>query len=345
MRAINRCRTVLRLTASAPIQMTGGALPYALLLLGVLAHPFQLATYSHAVQSHEPPPAPFQVNLLLLAGGKRLEPPGVVESTGQFVPLYPVQGSEGDELDSVGFHWVVGKTSTLITSYAADGSVRWNVSVPHKATSNVTIGGGFDFDSDGIPDLSMVYHSIAVPASSCGRYPMGQSDLALMRGATGEFVALSGLLPKNEQADLCWDFREPSNPVQTKQCNETHHCVYPTQQWTAAESPIWGSGTPVLIFSPTYSQWLYQLKWNPSTRQMENHGKLKFPSCPLDSKHLGCADASTPEPYEAYNRAQPNAFYAMGETSALCAASPRNWTKCTINPHCAYAVDVAHFDT
>ena len=69
---------------------------------------------------------------------------------------------------------------------------------------------------------------------------------------------------------------------------------------------------------------------------MESRGKLKFPSCPLDSKHLGCADPSTVEPYETYVAAKPNSFYALGETTALCEAPPRNWTKCTINPHCAY---------
>ena len=190
-----------------------------------------------------------QANVLLLTNGSGLEPPLTVDSVSQFIPLY------GDSKSgSVGFHWAISQTSALVTSYAADGTVRWNISVPHNATTNVSIGGGFDFDSDGIPDLSLIYHSIASPASSCGRYPMGQSDFALMRGATGDVVSLSGLLPKEEQADLCWDFREPSNPVQTKQCNETQHCVYPTQQWTSAESPIWGSDTPVLVFSPTYSQ-------------------------------------------------------------------------------------------
>lgn len=307
--------------------------------------------------------------LLELGGGGRVEPPFGVGSAAYFVPLYPVRDvagtSDASRPTAVGYRWAVLPTATVVTSMTKDGSVRWNISVPHAASTNVSLGGGFDFDSDGFPDISLIYHSLAAPASSCGRYPMGTSDLSLLRGATGEVVSMSDLLPKDEQADLCWDFREPSNPVQTKQCNETHHCVCeserlfcmptllalqlandcldwdyhhhradPTQQWTASESPMWGEGTSVLVFSPTYSQWAYQLSWNASTQSMDRLGKLKFPSCPLDDTHLHCAAPGTDEPYESYTAAKPNAFYALGETSSLCAAAPRNWKKCTINPHC-----------
>ena len=94
-----------------------------------------------------------------------------------------------------------------------------------QAGTNVSVSGGFDFDQDGTPDLALTYQTALSPARLCGRYPMGHSFFSLVRGATGAVVSLKAALPAAEQLDLCWDFRDPSNPVQTKQCDETQHCV------------------------------------------------------------------------------------------------------------------------
>ena len=107
----------------------------------------------------------------------------------------------------------------------------------------------------------------------------------------------------------------------------------PTEQWSGSESPMWGSGTGVLAFAPTYAQWGYYLRWNGTTHQMDDAGRFKFPSCPLGSKHLECAAPNITEPFDTYTAARPNAFWALGERTSLCAAPPRNWSACTINPH------------
>ena len=51
------------------------------------------------------------------------------------------------------------------------------------------------------------------------------------------------------------------------------------------------------------------------------------------SKHLECAAPNLTEPFDTYTAARPNAFWALGERTSLCAAPPRNWSACTINPH------------
>ena len=113
---------------------------------------------------------------------------------------------------------------------------------------------------------------------------------------------------------------------------------------------MWGSGTGVLAFAPTYAQWGYYLRWNATTQQMDDAGRFKFPSCPLGrqvtsrpataaapkyaaadssdarsaahSKHLECAAPNITEPFDTYTAARPNAFWALGErTSLWCSGS------------------------
>ena len=176
----------------------------------------------------------------------QLSPPWTIGSATHISSLLPVlaaaetiattsssPGQEEAEPSSVAFRWVSSPEANLtLTCVGQDGNLLWTraYSTPGE---NVSVTGGFDFDRDGWPDLALS-HVEDEGGAPCGRYPMQRSYFSLVRGKTGDSVSLYGL-PTAEERDLCWDFREPSNPVQLKQCNLTHHCVYPTTQWMAAE--------------------------------------------------------------------------------------------------------------
>jgi hypothetical protein len=108
------------------------------------------------------------VNLLLESSqpGSSVQPPSGIGSTAHFVPLYPV--TDKGPPRSVGFRWSVQPTAVIVAGLAQDGAVLWNISVAHDAGTNASVSGGWDFDSDGVPDLGIVYHAAVSPPATCG---------------------------------------------------------------------------------------------------------------------------------------------------------------------------------
>ena len=294
------------------------------------------------------PGAAALANTLLMSAGPADHPtvqpplgPGSAAAILRLTPVTAVSAS-ASPVAAVAFAIVPGSSGRglQISCLDQDGRRLWNITVPGAGPvalrENISATGGFDFDQDGWPDLALSHDVFQQPPKDCGRYPMGTSFFSLVRGRTGAVVSLGDLMPSAEEVDLCWDFREPASPVQTKQCNKTQHCVYPTVQWSTSEAPMWGAGTGLLAFAPTYAQWGYYLEWEPAHGgTMASRGKFKYPSCPLDPTHLKCDTAATSW-YDAYTNAAPSAYEALGSAAGGCAVQTRqNWTRCTINPHTA----------
>ena len=270
----------------------------------------------------------------------QLAPPWTIGSAAHISSLLPVTSADDDATTAVAFRLVaVPEANATLTCVAQDGTVLWS-RVYATRGENVSMTGGFDFDGDGFPDVALSHVVNDSSGASCGHFPMQRSFFSLVRGKTGDPVELVGL-PASEERDTCWDFREPSNPVQVRQCNLTQHCVYPTTQWLSGEMPMWGADTGTLALSPTYSQYGYFFKWDETASLMRLSGKFKFPSCPMASDNLHCAAAAT-EPFATYDKAELSAYAALEGTASFgggC-ANHKQWTKCTVNPHTANGVIV-----
>lgn len=135
------------------------------------------------------------------------------------VPIYPVTGGGGP--------LAVGYTYDGVTLHAVDeqGQPLWTTS-----PGSGYLFGGFDFDSDGWPDLGLVRSQGT--GELCGTTEMLQTSLDFIQGRTGVLHA-----PTAPLKDLCWTFGS---------------VTYPTHQWTDLGA-LFGADTGTLALAPYYA--------------------------------------------------------------------------------------------
>jgi hypothetical protein len=164
-------------------------------------------------------------------------------SDGTLTALYPVSAA-GATTRAVAFV----RSGSEVTALDEYGAELWT-----KDLGPGAMGGGFDFDADGIPDLLLARS--ADSGQICGGQAMLDTSLDVARGADGELVTLTGPL-----ASLCWTFGS---------------ITYPTPQWTVLDA-LFGAGTPTLFVSPYYATQGSFLSFDGSAFQ--DLGDLWYPS-------------------------------------------------------------------
>lgn len=156
------------------------------------------------------------------------EPTALRLPTGEVLPSYPVSGDPAVRTVSYRLALKLGKLS----AYSQSGNELWQRAVEADGT---LMTGGFDFDSDGWPDIALVRSE---PASgTCNSKPMRRSWIEFVSGRTGGLTT-----PVAKVKDWCW-----TNSGVT---------VGPQQQWTST-TPLFGSGTSVLAMTEYY----YGIGW------------------------------------------------------------------------------------
>lgn len=148
-------------------------------------------------------------------------PPGnaLLRSDGSVVPLYPVT----DALSATRAIGFVADGSSL-TAIDEDGATLWTLGDAAGA-----LFGGFDFDSDGWPDVGLARSKDS--GQKCGGQPALDTWLDAVRGKSGKLISLTTPLPAK-----CWTF--PSS-------------TYPTPQWTNL-GVLFGSGATLAV-APYYA--------------------------------------------------------------------------------------------
>jgi hypothetical protein len=117
------------------------------------------------------------------------------------------------------------KDGAVVRALDEDGAELWQ-----KDLGDGSLFGGFDFDSDGWPDLGLVR---STPSGQlCGGQAMLDTALDVARGKDAELLTLEKSTPS-----LCWTFGATT---------------YPTPQWTNLDV-LFGAGTPVLFTSAYYA--------------------------------------------------------------------------------------------
>lgn len=181
----------------------------------------------------------------------------VVLGDGTLVPIYTVTG--GGSVTSVGF--VLSEAADTLKAYDQNGTQLWSVS-----TAGATLNGGFDFNSDGWPDVS-----VQITGAYVGNCGSGSSDpryertLYFFSGQTGQLYTPVAFL-----ADACF----PAFPSGSRV----------VQQWTYF-TPLFGQGTNQLFLSPQYADtgWYFGF----SGGQFTADGALYYPSIPsYDSTYV-----------------------------------------------------------
>ncbi|MGW3955486.1 hypothetical protein ACWEKM_32205 [Streptomyces sp. NPDC004752] len=163
-------------------------------------------------------------------------------SDGTVLPVYNVTGST--TVSAVGFKIAGGN----LTAYDQSGTSLWSV-----ATNGYGPYGGFDYDSDGWPD---VYVVIQTPSGkNCGSQPWLNTTLHFFSGRTG-----ASQTPLSPLADKCWDFGSTT---------------YPTHQWTE-NSVLWGGSSNQIAASPYYADTSWFLGFNGTS--FTTDGALYYPS-------------------------------------------------------------------
>ncbi|WP_283137120.1 hypothetical protein [Rhizohabitans arisaemae] len=166
----------------------------------------------------------------------------IVLSGGTVLPVYKVTGSA--TVSAVGFQLTGGTLRAVDQS----GTSLWTAS-----TTGYGPYGGFDYDSDGWPDIYVV---VATPTgTTCGTTPVHNTTLHFYSGRTG-----ARQTPLSPMADICWTFGSTS---------------YPTRQWTE-NGVMWGGSTNKIAVSPYYPNTSWFLGFSGSS--FTTDGALYFPS-------------------------------------------------------------------
>jgi hypothetical protein len=164
-------------------------------------------------------------------------------SDGTYLPIMKVTGSA--TVDAVGYRLASG----YVQAYDQDGTLLWSASEPNA----VAVNGGYDYDSDGFPDVGVVIQ--ATTGSTCGSDPLLTSTVYFYSGASG-----SRQTPLSPMNDKCWSF-----PGTT----------YPTHQWSEL-APLWGDDTNALFAAPYYADTGWYLGY--SSGSFSTLGALYYPS-------------------------------------------------------------------
>ncbi len=144
--------------------------------------------------------------------------------------LYPLVQASAAEAGAVAFV----REGAMVHARDPWGQTLWTADVGDGA-----ITGGFDFDSDGWPDLAVAYHVEGL--EPCGAQTIGSSWLTLLHGVDGTQAIQTA--PEN---DICWVF-----PGTT----------YPTVQWTTG-TVLFGAPTAPLVLSATYAASSSFMAWD-----------------------------------------------------------------------------------
>ncbi len=178
---------------------------------------------------------------------------------GTYLPIMAVTGHS--PVEAVGYRVDGGD----LEAYDQDGTLLWS-----EATTGTELGGGYDFDADGWPDVSVVVS--ASLGTTCGVSPMTTTTLHFYKGIDG--TKLTPLSPMN---DICWSF-----PGTTP---------YPTHQWSQL-APLWGDDTTTMLAAPYYADTGWYL--NYSAGSFSSPGALYYPSI---SAYDATYTNSTPNTY------------------------------------------------
>lgn len=156
-------------------------------------------------------------------GGAQTGPaPGnaIVLDDGSVLPLYSTQ-SEDLPSRAIGF----SRYGDQVTARDEHGLEIWSARLGEGA-----LFGGFDFDSDGIPDLGLVRSEDT--GAPCGEQTIVRTRIDVARGSNGQ------VFPLTQDLDaLCWNFSGT---------------VYPTVQWTDL-GVLFGSAPNVIAAVPYYA--------------------------------------------------------------------------------------------